>query len=305
MTASRDNFEPMTTELSAIILAAGRGTRMNTPLPKVVHPVAGRPMIERVMRAVKSAGGKEIRVVVGFGEELVRRIVEPMGGVCFKQERQLGTADAVRAAKPDDLEGDVIILNGDHPLLEAADLESFHRQFRETKAQLAVVTCELPDPAKFGRIVRQNGKVRAIVEFKDAGPDTLKIKEVNTGIYVVKARLLKKILPLISADNAQKEFYLTDLVSLSLEDGVTVEAIVADARVALGVNNQAELAMATSMAFKRKAEKLMESGVMMMDPSSVFVEDTCKVEPAAMLYPNVFLRGETVIGPYSVIETDA
>jgi len=290
-------------ELSAIILAAGKGTRMNTPLPKVVHPVAGRPMIERVMRAVKGVTKGEIRVVVGFGEELVRQIAEPMGGVCFKQERQLGTADAVRAAQPDSMTGDVLILNGDHPLLEAADIENFRRQFRETKAQLAVVTCELPDPGKFGRIVRQNGVVRAIVEFKDAGPDTQKIREVNTGIYLVKAKLLNEILPQITADNAQGEFYLTDLVSLAIDGGVTVEGIVANPRVALGVNNQAELASATKLAFKRKAKKLMETGVMMIDPSSVYIEDTVTIEPAALLYPNVFLRGETSIGAYSVIES--
>lgn len=260
-------------------------------------------MIERVMRAVKDAGAGEIRVIVGFGEELVRQIAEPLGGVCYKQERQLGTADAVRAAQTESLKGDVLILNGDHPLLEAADIAGFRRQFRETKAQLAVVTCELPDPAKFGRIVRQNGKVRAIVEFKDAGPDTQKIKEVNTGIYLVKAKLLNEILPQITADNAQGEFYLTDLVSLAIDGGVPVEGILANRRVALGVNDQLELASATRLAFKRKARQLLASGVMMIDPSAVFIEDTVKIEPAALLYPNVFLRGETTIGGYSVIES--
>lgn len=290
-------------ELSAIILAAGKGTRMNTPLPKVVHPVAGRPMIERVMRAVKGASAREVRVVVGFGEELVRQIVEPMGGVCHKQERQLGTADAVRAAQPDSMTGDVLILNGDHPLLETADIEHFKRLFRESKAQLAVVTCELEDPAKFGRIVRHNGKVKAIVEAKDAGPDALKIREVNTGIYLLKAKVLNELLPQIQANNAQKEFYLTDLIELAVEAEIPVEGLKSDPRVALGVNNQIELAAATTLAFKRKAQKLMESGVMMMHPESVFIEDTCTIAPAAMVYPNVILRGDTKIGAYSVIES--
>lgn len=290
-------------EFSAIILAAGKGTRMNTPLPKVVHPVAGRPMIERVMRAVKGAQAREVRVVVGFGEQLVRQIVEPMGGICFKQERQLGTADAVRSAKPDDLTGDVLILNGDHPLLETADIEHFRRLFKEQKASLAVVTCELPDPAKFGRIVRHGGKVRAIVEAKDAGPDTLKIKEINTGIYMVKAKVLNELLPQIQANNSQGEFYLTDLVSLAVDAGIHVEALLSDPRVALGVNTQAELASATKMAFARKAAKLMETGVMMIQPETVYVEDTVSVEPAALLYPNVFLRGETKIGAFSVVES--
>ena len=109
-------------QFSSIILAAGKGTRMNSPLPKVVHPVAGRPMIERVVMAVKGAKATDIRIVVGFGENLVRQLVEPMGANCFKQDRQLGTADAVRSAQVETLEGDVVILNGDHPLLEAADI---------------------------------------------------------------------------------------------------------------------------------------------------------------------------------------
>lgn len=276
---------------------------MNSPLPKVVHPVAGRPMIERVMRAVKGAEATEIRVVVGFGEELVRSIVEPLGGVCFKQERQLGTADAVRSAQPDSLSGDVVILNGDHPLLEVADIVGFRRLFKESKAGIAVVTCELENPGSFGRVIRHQGRVQAIVEKKDAGPEALKVREVNTGIYVVKAKVLHELLPQIESNNKQGEFYLTDLISLAVEGGILIEGIKADARVALGVNTQAELASATVLAFKRKAAKLMEAGVMMLQPDAVFIEDTCEVEPAAFIYPNVFLRGETKIGAYSVVET--
>jgi len=275
---------------------------MNTPLPKVVHPVAGRPMIERVLRAVKGASAREIRVVVGFGEDLVRAIAEPMGAVCFKQERQLGTADAVRAAQPDTLDGDIVILNGDHPLMETADIEKFRKEFRDSKADVAVVTCELEDPGAFGRVVRHGGSLRAIVEMKDASHETRKIKEINTGIYVVKSRILNSLLPEIAARNAQGEFYLTDLISLAVDGGFVVEGIKADPRVALGVNTQAELASATKMAFARKAERLMESGVMMLQPELTFVEDTVTVEPAAILYPNVFLRGSTKVGGFTVIE---
>src|SRR6185312_11137843 len=155
-------------EFAAIILAAGKGTRMSSPLPKVVHPVAGRPMIERVVRAVQKAGASDVRVIVGFGEALVRGLVEPMGARCFKQERQLGTADAVRSAQVEDMDGDVVILNGDHPLLEASDIEKFRGDFAASQADLAVVTCELENPGAFGRVVRHQGGVRAIVEAKDA-----------------------------------------------------------------------------------------------------------------------------------------
>ena len=293
------------TSFSTIILAAGKGTRMSSPLPKLVHPVAGRPMIARVIAAVKAADAREVRVVVGAGEELVRPIVEPLGGICFRQERQLGTADAVRAAQPDSLSGDVMILNGDHPLLEAADIRAFRQEFAASQAGVAVVTCELKEPGMFGRIVRDKagGGVRAIVEARDAGPDTLKLREVNTGMYLVKAEVLSKLLPRIGSDNKQKEFYLTDLVSLAVEGKIGVAAIRANPRVALGVNTQAELASATKLAFRRKARALMEAGVIVLNPNAVYVEDSVQVEAAAVLYPNVFLRGRTAVGAFSVIET--
>jgi bifunctional UDP-N-acetylglucosamine pyrophosphorylase/glucosamine-1-phosphate N-acetyltransferase len=290
-------------EFSAIILAAGKGTRMNSPLPKVVHPVAGRPMIERVVQAVKSANATDIRIIVGFGEALVRSIVEPMGANCFKQDRQLGTADAVRSAQVQTLEGDVVILNGDHPLLEAADIIHFRKEFTSSNAGIAVVTCELKEPGAFGRVVRHNGGVRAIVEAKDASHETRKIKEINTGIYVVKADVLIDLIPRITSHNAQGEFYLTDLIALAVEDGIQVDGIKADARVAMGVNTQAELASATRLAYRRKAERLMEAGVIMIQPRMTFVEDTVEVSPAAILYPNIYLRGKTKIGSFTCVES--
>lgn len=260
-------------------------------------------MIERVVRAVMAAQAREVRVVVGFGESLVRGIVEPMGAACYKQEQQLGTADAVRSAQPDSLTGDVLILNGDHPLMEVGDIEKIRREFKDSRAAMSVVTCELEDPAQFGRIVRQQGRLRAIVEVKDAAHETLKIREVNTGIYILKSETLKMLLPRIRNHNAQGEFYLTDLVSLAVEGQLNVQAISADPRVAMGVNTQKELAAATRMAFTRKAERLMASGVMMMQPETAFIEDTVEIEPAAMLYPNVFLKGKTRVGAFSVIES--
>ncbi len=278
---------------------------MNSPLPKVVHPVAGRPMIERVIRAVKAAEAQEIRVVVGFGENLVRQIAEPLGAVCHKQERQLGTADAVRAAEPDSLRGEVIILNGDHPLLEGDDIKSLRRRFNESRAALSVVTCELEDPGKFGRIVRHNGKLCAIVEAKDASHETLKIKEINTGIYILRADVLQNLLAQVKSQNAQGEFYLTDIVSIAVEKGLPVETISADPRLALGVNTQAELSRATQLAYLRKAQRLMEDGVMIHHPENTYVEDSVQVGAGTMIYPQVFLKGETRVGAFCVIEPGA
>jgi bifunctional UDP-N-acetylglucosamine pyrophosphorylase/glucosamine-1-phosphate N-acetyltransferase len=288
--------------LSVIILAAGKGTRMKSPLPKVLHPVAGSPMIKKVIDAVKGAGAEEIRVVVGHGEALVRKVVEPMGVVCHSQSNQWGTADAVKSAEVASLKGDVLILNGDHPLLESSDVDLILREFREHKTDLAVVSAIVKNPGKLGRIVRHKGDLRAIVEAADASADTLKITEVNTGIYVVRAEILAQYLPLIKNHNSKGEFYLTDIISLCQEAGEKVSAIKARASVGFGVNTQEELAKATSLLFKRKRKKLMDEGVLIIDPATTYVEDDVAVGVGSVLYPGVYLRGRTSIGTVCMIE---
>ncbi len=275
---------------------------MNSPLPKVLHPVAGWPMIRRVIEGAKQAGSKENRVVLGFGEQLVRPVVEGLGGVCFRQQNQWGTADAVRAAQPESLEGLVVILNGDHPLIEAADIQGFVESFLKGSAALAVVSCELKKPAHYGRIVRHKDRVQAIVEAKDASHETLKIREVNTGLYVVRAELLNELLPQIQSHNAQNEFYLTDLVSLAVQKGLEVEAIKARPEVAFGVNSQSELAKATQKVFRRKAEALMAEGVILIDPSQTYIEDQVEVGSGSVIYPGAFILGQSRIGRFCVLE---
>lgn len=294
-TAKKPNF-------SVIILAAGRGVRMASALPKVLHPVAGSPMVVRVLDQARQAGASEIRVVVGFGEALVRQVVEPAGGVCFRQVDQKGTADAVRSAQPSSLEGPVLILNGDHPLIESADIKKIFENFRESPKGITVVTSKLKKPGSYGRIVRQAGRVRAIVEAKDASADTLKINEVNTGIYMLDAKLLNELLPQIKNHNAQKEFYLTDIISLAIENGLPVDGLVLDSRVATGVNSQDELSKATRKVYLRKAKKLLESGVMIIDPRSTYIEDSVDVGASSVIYPGCFLKGRTQIGQFVVIE---
>lgn len=289
-------------KLAMIILAAGKGTRMKSPLPKVLHPVAGRPMIEKVIQASKKAGATDLRVIVGHGQQLVRTVVEPMGVNCFPQEHQLGTADAVKAANVEDIEGDVIIMNGDHPLIEAEDIKKFLKMFRDENCDLAVVTAEVKTPGEFGRIIRHKGDLKAIVEAKDASADTLKIREINTGIYVAKAKILAEYLPQIKNHNAKKEYYITDLISICIEDGCKVMAIKASPKVAVGVNNQLELAHATKLLFQRKAKRLMEEGVLMIDPAVTYIEDAVEVGPGSVIYPNVVLRGTTKVGSFTVIE---
>lgn len=289
-------------QFATIVLAAGQGKRMASPLPKVLHPVAGVPMIKRVIDAVKGAGSTEVRVVVGYSEALVRRVIEPMGVVCFKQAQQLGTGDAVRSAQVESLEGDVLIMNGDHPLIETADIEKLRKDFKTQNCDLAVVTAKVKNPGSLGRIVRHRGELKAIVEAADASHETLKIKEVNTGIYLVKAKILQKFLPLLTSNNAQKEYYLTEILTLAQAQGAKVTALEAHLRVAFGVNSQQELAKATRVLFKKRAVSLMDRGVVMIDPNTTYVDAEVQVGQGTVIYPNVHLKGKTSVGSFSVIE---
>lgn len=289
--------------LSVIILAAGKGTRMKSPLPKVLHPAAGTPIIKKVIDAVRGAGAEEIRVVVGHGEALVRKVVEPMRVTCYPQQNQWGTADAVKAADPTSMTGDVLILNGDHPLIEISDIEKILKEFQASRCGLAVVSTVVKNPGSLGRVVRHKGELRAIVEAADASAETLKIREINTGIYVAKAEILSQYLPAIQNHNAKGEYYLTDIISLCQEAGEKVTAIVARPSVGFGVNTQEELAKATRVLFARKKKALMAEGVLMIDPRTVYVEEDVEVGPGTVLYPNVYLRGRTRIGAYCVVES--
>lgn len=292
-------------KITVIALAAGKGTRMKSPLPKVLHPVAGRPMIEKVIMASKKAGAVEVRVVVGHGQNLVRQVVEPMTVACYAQDEQLGTAHAVRCAKPENIEGLVVIMNGDHPLIEASDIQNFVGQFKEEKCDLAVVTAKVKNPGEFGRIVRQSGILRAIVEAKEASAETLKINEINTGIYIAKASILAEYLPQIKNQNSKGEFYITDLISLCIEDQCKVSAIQASPKVAVGVNTQMELAKATRLLYRRKAQRLMEEGVLMVDPRTVYIEEQVEVGAGTIIYPNVIIRGRSRVGSFCVVESNS
>lgn len=291
-----------TNPITAIILAAGKGTRMMTPLPKVLHPVCGKPMIVKVIEACQSAGVHEIRVVVGHGGQLVKSIVEPFGVKIFNQAQQLGTGDAVRSAMPETISGDILVLNGDHPLIESNDILTVIKEYREQKLDLAVITCKLKKPGAFGRIIRHQGQLKAIVEAKDASADTLKICEVNTGIYFGSAALFQELLPRIQNKNAKGEYYITDLISLAVEDGWKVAPLISSPKVAFGVNTQEELSKANRLLFLRKAKALLEQGVLIVDPKNTYIEDDVEVLSGAILYPQVYLRGKTKVSSFSSIE---
>jgi len=285
--------------LTAVILAAGKGTRMKSKLPKVLHKVGGHPMLEHVMDAAEAAGCRDNVVVIGHGAELVRELVGGRARIALQAE-QLGTGHAVLQAA-DTLKGftgTVMILCGDTPLLEAEELRKFYAEHVKSGAAATVMSAMMDDPFGYGRILRDaNGDVAGIVEQKDASGEQKLIKEINTGNYCVEAPLLFEVLRTLGNDNAQGEYYLTDVLAKLRAMGKKVGGVVtADSEMIMGVNSRRQLAEAESVMRRRILEKLMDEGVTVMDPASTFIEKSVKIAPDTIIYPYTWLQGETVIG---------
>ena len=285
--------------LTAVILAAGKGTRMKSKLPKVLHKVGGHPMLEHVMDAAEAAGCRDNVVVIGHGAELVRELVGDRARIALQAE-QLGTGHAVLQAADTlkDFTGTVMILCGDTPLLEADELEKFYAEHVKSGAAATVMSALMDDPFGYGRILRDaNGDVAGIVEQKDASEEQKQIKEINTGNYCVEAPLLFEVLRTLGNDNAQGEYYLTDVLAKLRAMGKKVGGVItADSEMIMGVNSRRQLAEAESVMRRRIAERHMDDGVTLMDPASTFIEKSVKIAPDTVIYPNTWLQGATVIG---------
>lgn len=285
--------------LTAVILAAGKGTRMKSKLPKVLHKVGGHPMLEHVMDAAEAAGCRDNVVVIGHGAELVRELVGDRARIALQAE-QLGTGHAVLQAADTlkDFTGTVMILCGDTPLLEAEELQKFYAEHVKSGAAATVMSALMDDPFGYGRILRDaNGDVAGIVEQKDASEEQKQIKEINTGNYCVEAPLLFEVLRTLGNDNAQGEYYLTDVLAKLRAMGKKVGGVItADSEMIMGVNSRRQLAEAESVMRRRIAERHMDDGVTIMDPASTFIEKSVKIAPDTVIYPNTWLQGETVIG---------
>jgi len=285
--------------LTAVILAAGKGTRMKSKLPKVLHKVGGHPMLEHVMDAAEAAGCRDNVVVIGHGAELVRELVGSRARIALQAE-QLGTGHAVLQAADTlkDFSGTVMILCGDTPLLEAEELQKFYAEHVKSGAAATVMSAMMEDPFGYGRILRDaNGDVAGIVEQKDASEEQKLIKEINTGNYCVEAPLLFEVLRTLGNNNAQGEYYLTDVLAKLRAMGKKVGGVVtADSEMIMGVNSRRQLAEAESVMRRRILEKLMDEGVTVMDPASTFIEKSVKIAPDTTIYPYTWLQGETVIG---------
>lgn len=294
--------------LAAVVLAAGKGTRMKSEKPKVLHIVAGKPMLFYPVNLLKNSGAGKIVLVVGFGSEAVVEAFRDYGLSFVTQEEQLGTGHAVSCALKElrGFDGDVLVLSGDVPLIKEETVKALLDLHRKGKAKTAIsiVTTVEENPKGYGRIVRDaEGEITRIVEEKDCSPLQRKIQEVNTGIYLFSASFLNDNIKKLGKENAQGEYYLPDLVHLAVEQGLRVDSItIPDSTEVMGVNNRVELARAGEHMRGRINEALMVSGVTIIDPQSTYVDFGATVGVDTVIYPGVRLSGTTAIGKKCVIE---
>ena len=295
----------MAIELNVIVLAAGYGRRMASNLPKVLHPVAGQPMLARILQSLKDTYSKEIRVVVGQAPHLVTPIAGKFNALCFEQNKEAwGTAKAVSAACPQELKGHVLIINGDHPLITGKDITHFVRSFYDLSLDCAVASFKNPHPNEMGRLVFEGDQLVEIVEAYDLEKRKIKSDYINAGLYLIKGEILSKYLSQIEK-NHKEEYNITDIVKLLNRDKLKVRGIEVPWYVAFGVNNQQELAIASSVVFENKCYDLMSKGVIIVDFKKTYIESDVTVGSGTMIYPGVYLKGQTKIGSFCAIESNA
>ncbi|THA09231.1 bifunctional UDP-N-acetylglucosamine diphosphorylase/glucosamine-1-phosphate N-acetyltransferase GlmU [Rodentibacter pneumotropicus] len=282
--------------ISAVILAAGKGTRMYSDLPKVLHTVAGKPMVKHVIDTANSLGAENVHLIYGHGSELMRERLANEKVNWVLQTEQLGTAHAVQQAAPffKDNE-DIVVLYGDAPLITKETLEKLIAAKPENG--IALLTVQLDNPMGYGRIIRENGQVAAIVEQKDANAEQLKIQEVNTGVMVSDGASFKKWLARVGNNNAQGEYYLTDLIALANQDGCQVVAVQAtDMMEVEGANNRLQLSALERYYQRKQAERLLLEGVMLADPERFDLRGTLEHGKGVEIDTNVIIEGEVRLG---------
>ena len=295
-----------------IILAAGEGTRFNSETPKVLHRILGKTIIERVLETVKTGFCKKI-VVVGHRAELIKSVMVGKDVFFAVQKKQLGSGDAVKCAESycvGHSGGNVVVLCGDVPLLKRKTITELLAVHKKEKASATVLTCDAENPSHYGRIVRNtDGGVKAIVEEKDASDEIKKIKEINSGIYAFSSSELFSALSEIKNNNSKGEYYLTDVISVLGERNKKVISYKIDGfREIMGINNRCELAEAEDYICASVLKELMLSGVTIINPATVHIEETVKIEKDTTIMPSTIIKGKTkikagsTIGPFSYVE---
>ncbi|WP_065187386.1 bifunctional UDP-N-acetylglucosamine diphosphorylase/glucosamine-1-phosphate N-acetyltransferase GlmU [Shewanella woodyi] len=282
--------------LNVVILAAGKGTRMRSDLPKVLHPIAHKSMVQHVIDTAHNVGSDAIQLVYGYGGEKLQSVLGEQQLNWVLQAEQLGTGHAVAQANSNIADDDtVLILYGDVPLIQASTLEALLTAREENG--LAILTVNLPNPTGYGRIVREANKVVGIIEQKDANAEQLAINEINTGIMAAPGKQLKAWLGQLSSNNAQGEYYLTDIVAMAHRDGVAITTAQPDSAIEVeGANNRVQLAQLERAYQARAAEKLMLEGANLRDPARIDIRGEVSVGMDVMIDVNVIMQGKVTIG---------
>jgi bifunctional UDP-N-acetylglucosamine pyrophosphorylase/glucosamine-1-phosphate N-acetyltransferase len=293
-----------------IVLAAGKGTRMKSDLVKVLHPLLGVPMLSYpVELSLNDIKAEKTILVVGYQADKIKEKFKDPRIHFVLQEEQLGTGHAVLQALPllQSFNGTVLILCGDVPLVKMETLRSFIDTFWRNESNLSVLTAVVENPSGYGRIIRgPTGWLERIVEEKDSSEDEKLIREINTGIFCIKAPFLIDGLKEIGQENAQGEYYLTDLVEIGRKRGMRCSAhMVADPTEVMGINTRADLAVASEVLRQEKVMDLMLSGVTIIDPKTAYVDKTVEIGKDTIVHPNCVLQGKTKIGERCVIESNA
>jgi bifunctional UDP-N-acetylglucosamine pyrophosphorylase / glucosamine-1-phosphate N-acetyltransferase len=290
----------MTPEVHVVVLAAGQGTRMKSQLPKVLHPLAGRPLIEHVLKTADALEPSTVTVIVGHGGDVVRERTGGRPNIGFAvQEPQLGTAHALQQAEERlaGRQGTVVLLSGDVPLLTGATLRRLVETHHRVGAAATVVTAVVERPYGYGRVVRTRGRIARIVEERDASPEVRQIREINGGIYAFDLAPLFDALRGIASQNAQGEYYLTDLIAIYCRRKLPVETLIVDNPQEIrGINSRTELAEVSRIVRQTKNEELMAAGVTIIDPATTYIDPDVEIGADTVIHPGVAIEGHTRIG---------
>lgn len=291
--------------LSALILAAGKGTRFKSDKIKVLHPLMGKSMLQWVVDSIQKLGPDRIHIVVGYQKDLVQESLTGQNIDFVFQKKQLGTAHAVLAAQAalkKEADRDLLIMNGDLPLIRGETLKPLLRNHREKGNSLTFLTTDLDDPTGFGRVMLSEDKIFKIIEEKDATPAQRKEKEINVGIYLFRIKDLLKGLSQVSNKNKKGEYYLTDMIEILSRNGRKVGKYkTRNTEEIVGVNDRYELARAIDVLRLRKIKSLTERGVTVCDPGSTWIDHDVKIGRDTVIYPSVILEGESVIGSHCTL----
>jgi len=289
---------------AAVILAAGQGTRMKSILPKVLHRVAGAPLAAWPAKLALELGCAPTVLVIGHGADRVKKELSDERLAFALQAEQLGTGHALLCAEEalSGFRGTILLLCGDVPLLRRETLEAMLQRHTAEQASVSLLTAVVDDPTGYGRIVRDGEQVKAIVEQKDANAAQREICEINAGIYAFEAPWVFEALKSVGNDNAQKEYYLTDIVAAANRQNRTVCALVVDEEEVMGINDRVQLAEAAAVMRQRINEQLMRDGVTLVDPENCYIDGEVRIGADTIIHPNVHLRGTTTIGSGCLID---